>query len=92
MVPYKREGGFFASIPYLGVSSLCYFPHFQTEQAEDEAAQTMVEIYLCVNMPHKPLVCFKIKMQPPGKGPVEELSSLQITTAAASVPICQMGF
>lgn len=33
-----------------------------------------------------------MKMKYPGKGPVEELNSLQIPTAAASVPIRQMGF
>lgn len=40
----------------------------------------------------KPLVYFRIKMKHPGKGLVEELSSLQITTAAASVRPRQMGF
>jgi hypothetical protein len=53
------EGGLFVSIPYLGMSSLYYFPHFQTEQAEDEAAQATVEIYLCFNMPRKATCLFQ---------------------------------
>lgn len=54
-----REGSFFASSPCLGVSSWHDFLCSQTEQAEEETAQTTVEIYLCFNMPYKVTCLFQ---------------------------------